>query len=282
MRGVAHHERQLDGAAALVEASVHQPLRTRPREDQAVRAALCSTERQQAFTRITDHYRRQILTGALPAGSRLPSNKELAARWGVAVETVRKASSQLQVEKLIRTSPRGTFVADETPATASPADRLAAVRNTMRSFMDGETSLVAAAQLVVPPVYVADLFDLDHGDQVVRREYVAGRSSVRTLFAVDWFPAPFAVLVPDLLSTAPGKNDGLTARVLEATGRSITSARDDMHGRAADAREAAALGLAAGAPILAGATRWSDDTGLIQYTEWCLPTRLTIGYEYGV
>jgi GntR family transcriptional regulator len=152
----------------------------------------------------------------------------------------------------------------------------------MRTFMDGETSIVTAAQLVVPPVYVADVFDLDHGDQVVRREYVAGRSNVRVLFAVDWFPAQFAVLVPDLLSTAPGKNDGLTARVLEATDRTITAARDDMHGRAADAREAAALGLAIGAPILAGATRWGDAAGIIQYSEWCLPTRLTIGYEYGV
>ncbi|WP_327065215.1 GntR family transcriptional regulator [Kitasatospora sp. NBC_01302] len=237
---------------------------------------------EKTFTRITDHYRRLILTGSLAAGTKLPTNKELAATWGVAVETVRKALSQLQVEKLIRTSPRGTFVADETPATASPADRLAAVRSTMRTFMDGETSIVSAAQLLVPPVYVADLFDLDHGDQVVRREYVAGRSSVRTLFAVDWFPAPFAVLVPDLLSTAPGKNDGLTARILEATGRTVTTARDDMHGRAADAREASALGLAAGAPILAGASRWGDAEGVIQYSEWCLPTRLTIGYEYGV
>lgn len=216
---------------------------------------------EKTFAQLTDHYRRQILTGALPAGAKLPSNKELATTWGVAVETVRKALSQLQVEKLIRTSPRGTFVADETPAAASPADRLSAVRSTMRTFMDGETSIVTAAQLVVPPVYVADLFDLDHGDQVVRREYVAGRSSVRTLFAVDWFPAQFAVLVPDLLSTAPAKNDGITARVLEATNRRITTARDDMHGRAADAREAAALGLEVGAPILAGATRWGDDAG---------------------
>ncbi|WP_329562451.1 GntR family transcriptional regulator [Kitasatospora sp. NBC_01266] len=237
---------------------------------------------EKTFTRITDHYRRLILTGDLPAGAKLPTNKELATKWGVAVETVRKALSQLQVEELIRTSPRGTFVADETPATASPADRLASVRNTMRTFMEGATSIVTAAQLVLPPVYVADLFDLDHGDQMVRREYVAGRSSVRTLFAVDWFPAPFAVLVPDLLSTAPGKNDGLTARVLEATDRHITTARDDMHGRAADAREASALGLAIGAPILAGATRWGDGDGVIQYSEWCLPTRLTIGYEYGV
>jgi GntR family transcriptional regulator len=237
---------------------------------------------EKTFTRITDHYRRQILTGILPPGTKLPSNKELAATWGVAVETVRRALSQLQVEKLIRTSPRGTFVADEAPAAASPADRLSAVQSTMRNFMEGETSIVTAAQLVVPPTYIADLFDLDHGDQVIRREYVAGRSSVRTLFAVDWFPAPFAVLVPDLLSTAPAKNDGITARVLEATNRTITTARDDMHARPADSREAAALGLAAGAPILAGATRWGDDAGLIQYSEWCLPTRLTIGYSYGL
>ncbi|MFI5620503.1 hypothetical protein [Streptomyces sp. NPDC051567] len=93
----------------------------------------------------------------------------------------------------------------------------------MKSFLaEGKTSRVTAAELIAPPLYVADLLDLEPGDQVVRREWLAGRGKTRTVFAVTWYPAPFAALVPDLLNTAPGRNHGLSARVLEATGRTIT------------------------------------------------------------
>jgi GntR family transcriptional regulator len=55
-----------------------------------------------------------------------------------------------------------------------------------------------------------------------------------------------------------------------------------MHGRAADEREAKFLGLPVGAPILALVHEWSDDQGIIEYSEWCLPTSVTIGYEYAL
>ncbi len=146
--------------------------------------------------------------------------------------------------------------------------------------MQFQTSLVMDAGLVVPPLYVAELFDLSHGDQVVRRQWVARRGRVRTAFAVTWYPAQFAALVPQLLNTAPFPNDTMTWKVLEATGRSITHARDDMHARSLDQREAYALGKPVGDPTLAMAWRWSDDDGVIEYGEACLPERLTIGYEY--
>ncbi len=232
------------------------------------------------FAKIADYYRDKILTGDLEPGAKLPSNKELANTWSVAVATVGRALQQLQVEGVIRTSPRGTFVADDPMAGVSARDRLMRVQRVRSVLMEGETSAVTSAGLVVPPLYVAEIFDLDHGDQVVRREFTTGRGRNRVMFAVTWYPAHFAALVPDLLSTGRRKNDDLTARVLEATGRRITYARDDMHGRAADAREASHLGVPVGSPILAGAHRWADDEGVIEYGEWCLPPRLTIGYEY--
>ncbi|MFF2927232.1 GntR family transcriptional regulator [Streptomyces celluloflavus] len=232
------------------------------------------------FARIAHHYREKILSGGLEPGAKLPANKEMAASWGVAVATVGRALQQLQVEGIIRTSPRGTFVADAPMAGVSARDRLARVQRVRSLLMEGETSAVSSASLVVPPLYIAEIFDLDHGDQVVRREYTTGRGGTRLTFGVNWYPAHFAAIVPDLLSTGRKKNDDLTARVLEATGRQITYARDDMHGRAADEREASHLGLPVGTPILAGAHRWADDDGVIEYGEWCLPPRMTIGYEY--
>ncbi|OKI19257.1 GntR family transcriptional regulator [Streptomyces sp. CB03911] len=232
------------------------------------------------YTLIADHYRQRILSGELEPGTKLPSNKEICGRWNVAVATVSRALQHLQVEGYLRTSPRGTFVADDPRITASSQERLSRVQRRQSILMDGETSRVTAAELVTPPLYVADLFDLEHGAQLVRREYIAGRGKTRTLFAVSWYPAHFAALCPDLLNTAPGRNDGMTARVLEATGRQITRARDDMHAREASAREASALGIPVGSPTLAMVHRWSDDEGVIEYTEACLPPRFTIGYTY--
>ncbi|MEV7026188.1 GntR family transcriptional regulator [Kitasatospora sp. NPDC093558] len=232
------------------------------------------------FTAIADHYRQAILTGELPSGSKLPTNREMCQRWNVAAATVSRALNQLLVEGLIRTSPRGTFVADEETSTATGRDRLGMVQRLRSSLMEGETSRVTAAELVVPPLYVQDIFSLDPGDQLVRREYIAGRGKTRTMLTVTWYPAHFAALVPDLLSTAPSKNAGLTAKVLEASGRTITHARDDMHARECDAREASALGLRVGSPVLGGVHRWSDDEGVIEFGLWVIPTRVTIGYEY--
>lgn len=232
------------------------------------------------YARIAGYYRERILTGELEPGMKLPSNKEMANSWSVATATIQKALNQLTVEGVIRTSPRGTFVADDPMAGVAAKDRLHRSRQTRSVLMDGETSLVTSAVLLVPPLYVAEIFDLDPGDQVVRREFTTGRGQTRLSFQVRWYPAHFAAIVPDLLSTNRAKGDDLTHRLLEATGRSITYARDDMHGRAADQREAAALGLPVGSPILAGAHRWADEEGVIEYGEWCLPPRMTIGYEY--
>jgi GntR family transcriptional regulator len=232
------------------------------------------------YTDIASSYREQILTGDLKPGTKLPSNQTLAQNLHTAVATVQRAMSQLTVEGLIRTSPRGTFVADDPMAGVAAKDRLLRARQVRSVLMEGETSAVTSAGLVVPPLYVAEIFDLDHGDQVVRREFATGRGQTRLSFQVRWYPAHFAAQVPDLLSTNGRKNDDLTAKVLEATGRTITHARDDMHARDADAREASALGVPVGASILAGAHRWGDDDGVIEYGEWCLPPRMTIGYEY--
>ncbi|WP_307721571.1 UTRA domain-containing protein [Embleya hyalina] len=146
--------------------------------------------------------------------------------------------------------------------------------------MDGETIVVTAAGLVVPPNYIREMFQLDHGDQIVRRESVIGRGKTRTALTVTWHPVEFLGLVPDLVSTAVGKAAGLTDKVLTATGRKITHGRDDMHARTADAREASHLGVPIGASILGLGYRWSDEAGIIEFGEVCLPSMLTIGYPY--
>jgi GntR family transcriptional regulator len=231
------------------------------------------------YERIAEHYRKKIRDRELAEGERLPTVAALAREWGMATGTIRHAMSWLQVEGYIRTSPRGTFVANEPPTGSTPHDRLNRMRRTGSTLATGETKLVTAAALVVPPLYVAEIFDLDPGDQVVRREFTTGIGRRRVMFAVNWYLAQMAAVVPDLLSTAPRKCDDAVKLIEGATGRRVKYERDAMHAREASEREANYLGVPIGDSILAGAHEWSDDEGLIEYGEWCLPKRLTIGYE---
>jgi len=63
-----------------------------------------------------------IVNGAFPAGSRLPTERELAVRFQAARNTVRRTMGKLADEGLIiRHVGRGTFVADDVRAAQAPA-----------------------------------------------------------------------------------------------------------------------------------------------------------------
>lgn len=238
--------------------------------------------------RLAETIRRAIRDGDLIPGQRLPSVRDLADQHGVAAGTVRNALNWLRVEGYIVTTQRGSWVADTASSTASPRDVLARARRTGSTAAVGETKRVLSADLVVPPLYVAELYDQDPGEQVIRREYVTGTGQTVTALCVDWYPAHLAEPVPELLSTAPGQRtddhpgagNNLLTLIAERTGRSVARGRDAMHGRAADQREATRLGVAVGTPVLAVVHEWSDADGLIVYGEQVMPPRLTIGYEY--
>lgn len=233
------------------------------------------------YEEIAEHYRQQIRDGELTEGTRLPPVRELAVLHDVAPNTIKSAMSWLAQEGFVRTSPRGTFVNTEPPVGSSPADRLQRLHRNGSILAKGETKTVTAAELIVPPVYVGDLLGLDDGDQVVRREFVIGKDARRLALVVTWHPAHFAAMVPDLLSTAPLKNDDAIKMIQVATGRTVKYWRDSMHARRTDARESSRLGLAVGDPTLAMAWEWGDDEGIIEYGECCLPPMLTIGYGAG-
>lgn len=234
------------------------------------------------YMQVAERIRRRILDGDLVPGEKLLPARELAAAEGVAVATLGRAIDHLVIEGYIRTSRRGTYVADAPEVTASAHDRITRVLRTGSVLAQGETMLVTAADIIRPPQYIAEIFDLEEGEQIVRRQWHTGRGQTRTMLAVTWYPVAFATAVPELLNTAPGKGGGLLMRIAAATGRRPKHGRDDMHGRDADAREANFLGLRVGSPILAGAHRIWDDEGVIEYGEWCLPYRLVVGYEYEI
>ncbi|HET6190482.1 MAG TPA: winged helix-turn-helix domain-containing protein [Trebonia sp.] len=59
---------------------------------------------------IADDLRSQIERGELTQGQKLPSGRELAAGYGVALMTAQAAVQRLRDERLVYSTPRGYFV----------------------------------------------------------------------------------------------------------------------------------------------------------------------------
>jgi AcrR family transcriptional regulator len=67
------------------------------------------------YLQIAEDIRRQISTGALRAGDRVPSTRRITREWGVAMATATRVLTTLRDEGLVRTAPgSGTVVAGRT------------------------------------------------------------------------------------------------------------------------------------------------------------------------
>ncbi|MFE4420474.1 GntR family transcriptional regulator [Streptomyces sp. NPDC056817] len=65
------------------------------------------------YRQIADHLRRQIEDGTIPPGRRIPSMVEMEQEYGVARDTLRKATQVLKDEGLIETvTGMGIYVVD--------------------------------------------------------------------------------------------------------------------------------------------------------------------------
>ncbi|QHI98765.1 GntR family transcriptional regulator [Xylophilus rhododendri] len=79
---------------------------------------------KQVYEQIADAIRSGIVSGAFPGGSRLPSERELALRFGVSRPAVREAIGALQNEGHVLTRHgSGTYVTTAADAGAPPDDQ---------------------------------------------------------------------------------------------------------------------------------------------------------------
>lgn len=234
--------------------------------------------REPAYAQIANHYRDAILSGELAPGDRLPSISELAEQWHVARATAANAISRLQVEKAVYTSPQGTFVSSDDHITRTPGDRIRGLRPSR--VANSETVILNEAHIVLAPNYVAELLGIEPGSMVIRREEITSLRGQPRMLAVDWIPTRHVMAEAELLGPP---SPGGPAHIIETlTGRQITHAQDHLESREADTREAGALQITVGSPILAGVHVWSDAEGVILYGEWVMPPKQVVTYSYEV
>lgn len=232
------------------------------------------------YAQVANYYRAEIIEGKRHPGERLPAIAAIAQDWDVSPSTAAKAIGLLQVEGLIYTSPQGSFVSDPRGSSRTPRDRVTA-SPVHRIGTNGETFTVNEAGIVSAPAYVAEILGIEPGAEIIRREEIVWHGSHARALTVDWIPAGNVMEIAGLLDAAPIPGGAVTM-IETITGRRATYGRDYVRGRASDAREAEALRLPVGTPILAGTHVWSDDEGVILYGEWCMPPDQVISYDYAV
>ena len=85
------------------------------------------------YVQVADHVEARIKAGELAPGARLPAERDLATEYGVAYDTVRRATALLRDRGLIITIVgRGTFVTPEGERLFFSPGRLTQVRKIPR------------------------------------------------------------------------------------------------------------------------------------------------------
>ncbi|GIG89554.1 TetR/AcrR family transcriptional regulator C-terminal domain-containing protein [Plantactinospora endophytica] len=83
------------------------------------------TTAEPPYLRIVREIRRRIADGELQPGDRVPSTRQLASEWNVAIATATRALTTLSQQGVVRAQPRvGTVVAAPEPAPARPRRRV--------------------------------------------------------------------------------------------------------------------------------------------------------------
>jgi len=210
--------------------------------------------------RIADDLRGSIERGELSGGAKLPSERDLAARYGTARNTAREAISILQGEGLVVAQHgRGVFVRPQRPLMRLGANRysrrlrdetgLSPFR--IEVTKQGRTPKTECRSVTRenPPDDVADRLGLDPATaKVVRREnwYFADDEPVQV--GVTYIPVNVAGTSPLASEKTLGKGS-IYAR-FEELGYPIARIREEISARMPNPDEITGLGMPPGVPVI--------------------------------
>ena len=210
--------------------------------------------------RIADDLRGSIESGELAAGAKLPSERDLAARYGTARNTAREAISILQTEGLVVAQHgRGVFVRPRQPLMRLGANRysrrlrdetgLSPFR--IEVTKQGRTPKTECRSVTTeaPPSDVADRLGLDPGSaRVIRREnwYFADDDPVQV--GVTYIPVEVAGDSP--LASAKKLGKGSIYARFEELGYPIARIREEISARMPNPEEMTGLGMPPGVPVI--------------------------------
>ncbi len=197
------------------------------------------------FAAIAETLRAEIASGTWPPGARLPSESELARRFGVNRHTVRRAMAELSASGITR--PRrgaGVFVT-QAPTEYAIGRRVRFHRNLAAA---GRLPGRRLLHLVTRPADEAEAkaLGLARGAPVHVCEGVSLADGVPIAVFRSAFPADRLAAIRDALE----RTQSVTAALAECGVADYTRARTRLSARRASATQALHLGCREGAPVL--------------------------------
>jgi GntR family phosphonate transport system transcriptional regulator len=198
-----------------------------------------------AWRLIAEELRREIVRGAQAPGTKLPSEGDLATRFGVHRNTVRQAIAALAAEHLV-VSRRGsgTFVAEHTVLVHRIGARTR-LSDSLGRRGRASGRLLESVVEPAPPVEVAERLLLGGGASL-RLETVQAVDGRPLSRATHWFAADRVPGLPDRFSATGSITAALRAVGVDDYVRAATT----VSARHATAAEAADLELPVGSVVL--------------------------------
>ncbi|WP_037309342.1 GntR family transcriptional regulator [Amycolatopsis orientalis] len=235
------------------------------------------------YLQIAGSIRDDIVSGRLKEGDAVPSAREIARNWNVAMATAMKVLSTLRAEGLVR-AVRGIGTVVQTRALhRSAQDRTISIARTGKVYPPGHYAKIREAGLLPAPERVADALGIEEGAPAIRRRrttYVGDEQPVST--SVSWFDGALAAKAPLLFETERIV-EGTVKYVADRTGRVLSSTRTQHAAGRADAEDAAELGVPEETPILLSRNSFLSAEGdVLEYGESAALPDHWVFYEYNI
>lgn len=204
------------------------------------------------FQQVASALRAEITSGKLPVGSRIPSARELAQTYGVALTTAVRAVEELRREGLVETKRgRGSFVCrvPELVRRGGPIQRRRPGEQ-WKSAVDGATDRVEADRWTEPAsATIAERLHIDQGDEVSVARYLWLVEDLPIQVSYQWEPLAITrgtpIEVP--VDGTPG-NPGVIER-MDSIGWHVDQVSQEIRTRMPTSEESKLLRLSAGIPV---------------------------------
>ncbi len=236
------------------------------------------------YGQVADILRQRITSGQYPAGSRIPSTRELESEFGCSATTVQRAIRVLKLEALVEgTAGVGVFVRSHRPMLHVSESYLSAgargswASEAERLGMVGTQELTHVGTVIAPEV-VADRLGVEPGTTVVVRRRVMSLDGEPVQLADSYYPASVA---NGTALTEPRKLPGGTIAELERQGFRLRDFEEHISARIPSPEERRALRLGEGTPILDMIrTTYTEDGTPVEVDHSVLAAdRHTLGYR---
>ncbi|WP_225102676.1 GntR family transcriptional regulator [Streptomyces sp. CoH27] len=194
----------------------------------------------EGYAGIAAYYAERIRKGEIPAGTKLPSLREVCEAHSVSMKTAMRAFTQLKAWGL--TVPKvgvGTIAA--APVSDNIEGRVRTYNTTGRALASGETSRILEIGTVAANEIVAARLDIEPGTPVAVRRRVVSRDGVPTHYSSSYYPSYVINAVPEL--TEPVSTGGSRELAAERLGSTQKTVLEEVTSRYATEEEKSALGL---------------------------------------